>query len=183
MQLSSYLVYSRNAKSGDLGETFLAIFPQSVLILSQNGVFMLSEAENISMLIHTLLACLEITYIGLLGPHANSISVCNSLAGLWLSHQLPDKICRSLLSDLPHGVGVGVGLIQKANTNHRCHQHVCTVNSLNEPTSFSKFAIFSQTRKHVGRLKFDLNIPLKQNEISNKKAFFDFLAKSRSKWN
>ena len=142
---------------------------------SHNGVFMLSEAESIIMLVHMLLACLEKNHIGLLGPHANSISVCNSIAGLWLSHQLPDKICRSFLSDLPHGVGVG--FIQKANTNH---QHVYTVNSLNEPTSFSKFAIFSQTRKHVGRLKCDLNIPLKQNEISNKKALFDFLAKSQS---
>ena len=168
-------------KALSLLNQFVLFSPQSVLILSQNGVFMLSEAESIFMLIHTLLACLEINHIGLLGPHANSISVCNSLAGLWLSHQLPDMICRSFLSDLPHGVGVG--LIQKANTNHRCHQHVCTVNSLNEPTSFSKFAIFSQTRKHVGRLNCDPNIPLKQNEISNKKAFFDFLAKSRSKWN
>ena len=51
----------RAAKSGEHSEQLCAIFPQSVLILSQNGVFMLSEAENISMLIHTLLACLEIT--------------------------------------------------------------------------------------------------------------------------
>ena len=148
---------------------YVLFFPQSVLILSQNGVFMLSEAESKIMQIHTFLACLEINHIGLLGPHANSISVCNSIAGLWLSHQLPDMICKSFLSDLPHGVGVW--FIQKANTNH---QHVCTVNSLNEPTSFSRFAIFSQTSNHVGRLKFDLNIPLKQNQISNEKAFFDF---------
>ena len=153
-------------KAVNLLNQFVLFSPQSVLNLSQNGVFTLSEAENIFMLINTLLACLEITYIGLLGPHANSISVCNSLAGLWLSHQLPDMICKSFLSDLPHGVGVG--FIQKANTNH---QHVCTVNSLNEPTSFSRFAIFSQTSNHVGRLNSDLNIPLTQKQTSNENTF------------
>ena len=154
-------------KAVNLLNQFVLFSPRSVLYLGQNSVFMLFEAESIIMQIHTFLACLEITYIGLLGPHANSISVCNSLAGLWLSHQLPDMICRSFLSDLPHGVEVG--LIQKANTNH---QHVCTVNSLNEPTSFSKFAIFSQTSNHVGRLKCDLNTPLKQNQ-TNENTFFD----------
>ena len=156
-------------KAVNLLNQFVLFSPRSVLYLGQNSVFMLFEAESIIMQIHTFLACLEINHIGLLGPHANSISVCNSIAGLWLSHQLPDIICRSFLSDLPHRVGVG--FIQKANTNH---QHVYTVNSLNEPTSFSKFAIFSQISNHVGRLKCDLNIPLKQNQISNEKAFFDF---------
>ena len=145
---------------------FVLFSPQSLRILSQNAFFMLTEAESIIMQIHTFLACLEINHIGLLGPHANSISVCNSIAGLWLSHQLPDMICRSFLSDLPHRVGVG--FIQKANTNH---QHVCTVNSLNEPTSFSRFAIFSQTSNHVGRLNSDLNIPLTQKQTSNENTF------------
>ena len=69
-------------KAVNLLNQFVLFSPRSVLYLGQNSVFMLFEAESIIMQIHTFLACLEITYIGLLGPHANSISVCNSLAGL-----------------------------------------------------------------------------------------------------